>query len=367
MSLSLAALTLAALTASPTTDGLRIATYNVQALSARDSEARFIDVARVIASSGFPAIVALQEIADDDGDAVSANASAEATLQRLVTHVQRAGGPVYRTLSVSPALNADGGPPGANIRSVVLTTLDADGMVAALWPDAPEFNDTRKPLSVRIKVADEAIALLTVHLSASPARAAKRQQQAQHVARWAATERQGARTIVLGDFNATADENVWPTLMQAGLHDTTAAPAFPTHQSGHAFDRIFVGAGLAPLGTAHVMPRTAGSDHALVWVDLQLPHPVQTSAGCCISKRPCYDNGFVLLALTLLLRRRRSAGLNPRKAQSFAQYKATFALCKAQQIAQWARLVGVLSQIFRRNLSDRLFKRRGQHRPRRGA
>lgn len=246
---------------------LRAATYNVGALSARDSHARFTDIAATIERSGFPELLALEEVADDDGLIDSGHTGAKASLGKLAEALIQAGGPVYQVLQFDPVNGSDGGPPGANIRCVLMVNGASATRAAPLFANDPAFSDTRKPLHAQLTMADGTIDVVVVHLSAAPYGKSKRALQAQRLAAWA---RQHAKNdlVVLGDFNATADEPVWPALRAAGLFDTTMTP-LPTHESGHAFDRIFITERLMALQPAQVMPRTAGSDHALVWVPLQ--------------------------------------------------------------------------------------------------
>jgi len=286
-------------------DSIRMASFNVQALSGRDSDVRFEQVAKVIGDSGFPEIVALQEIADNDGDTDSPNTDAGLTLQRLLTQLRKQRGPGYRSLSVAPVANADGGPPGANIRTVVLTTLASGTNTAhVLGTGDPAFDYTRKPLVVQLALQDSTIDVIVVHLSAGPTRREKRRLQAQALARWATEAPRTKNTVLMGDFNADENEDVWPILSFAGFNDSAEVPYAPTHASGHAFDRIWA-TGKASLGPAHVLPRNPVSDHALVWAELRLVAPQPDSIGGCglaHSKPQLPRTWLVLISVALLFK-----------------------------------------------------------------
>jgi endonuclease/exonuclease/phosphatase family metal-dependent hydrolase len=298
-------------TAATATKPMRVATFNVQALSGRDSDERFEQVARVIEQSGFPELVALQEIADNDGETDSHDADAGRTLQRLVSHIQQRKGPSYRILSGVPVVNADGGPPGANIRTVMLSTLwTISSTTRVLGAGAPEFDNTRKPLLVQLAFADSTLNVLALHLSAGPTRRDKRLLQAKALASWASaqdSELRHANTVLLGDFNAEESEDVWPILSVAGFSDSTEIPPKPTHASGHAFDRILVAGKGASLGPAQVLPRNSVSDHALVWTDLCLEESRGEAAGGCnwIVSRPPRSWPWSLLVTFALLQKKR--------------------------------------------------------------
>ncbi|MDX2020521.1 MAG: endonuclease/exonuclease/phosphatase family protein [Deltaproteobacteria bacterium] len=277
----------------------RVATYNVAALSARDSEARFMSIAATIKASGFPEVVALQEVADNDGVVNSGNTRADASLAKLQQAITQAAGPTYKTIQFEPVDNSEGGPPGANIRNVLL--LHANLHVAdveRLFASDAAFNDTRKPLHARVTVQDTAVDIVVVHLSAAPHAEQKRIEQTQRLAAWVRAQRRG-EIIVMGDFNAAHDDLVWPTLRSAGLRDA-AAHVVATHESGQAFDRIFIGDALDAVAPGQVMPQTAASDHALVWVPLQ-QREASVNGGCQYAPRP---SGFGWWPLVLLVCKR---------------------------------------------------------------
>ncbi|GMU65127.1 MAG: hypothetical protein AMXMBFR36_14010 [Acidobacteriota bacterium] len=100
----------------------RIASFNLYNLSAADPRERFERLAEAIVGGlGSPALVALQEVQDDDGSRADAGVvTADGTLGRLVDAVARAGGPSYQFVAIDPELDREGGEPGGNIRVALL-------------------------------------------------------------------------------------------------------------------------------------------------------------------------------------------------------------------------------------------------------
>ncbi|GAB3009888.1 lamin tail domain-containing protein [Amycolatopsis acidiphila] len=100
-------------------DELAVATYNVENLSAVDTEDKFDQLARgIVDNLSSPDIVTLEEIqdnngADGNGDGVVA---ADQTLQKFTDAIVAAGGPRYQWREIDPQEGTDGGEPGGNIR-----------------------------------------------------------------------------------------------------------------------------------------------------------------------------------------------------------------------------------------------------------
>ena len=116
---------------------LRLASYNVENLSARSDDEKYDRLARSIASTlDSPDILALQEIQDDTGPEDDGTVSAELTLGRLRAAIATAGGAVYEQLVIDPVDGADGGQPGANIRVAYLYRPDRIRFVARGMPQA---------------------------------------------------------------------------------------------------------------------------------------------------------------------------------------------------------------------------------------
>lgn len=98
-----------------------LGTFNVENLSAAGPSGRFDGVGDVIARSMHaPAIVALEEIQDDNGPEDDGTVTSKATLTRVIDAVERSGGPRYQPLVIDPENDRDGGQPGANIRVALL-------------------------------------------------------------------------------------------------------------------------------------------------------------------------------------------------------------------------------------------------------
>jgi len=174
---------------------LRIATFNVENLSAESSDDKIAKVAGIVARRlQGPAIVALQEIQDDSGPDDDGTVGADVTLRRLTEAVAAAGGPRYEWRQLDPEDGADGGQPGGNIRNVVLfdpsvvRAVDrGDGSEGASVVDGPRLSasparlfadqaafggdplgrekGTRKPLAVEFETAGRRLFVVDLHLS----------------------------------------------------------------------------------------------------------------------------------------------------------------------------------------------------------
>lgn len=105
---------------------VRVATYNVEVISARDTARIEILADHIVNWMGSPDIIGLQEVADNDGVETSQVVSAELTYQRIVAAISELGGPPYAFADIDPNPNSDGGVPGANIRVGFLYRLDRE-------------------------------------------------------------------------------------------------------------------------------------------------------------------------------------------------------------------------------------------------
>lgn len=161
------------------TEGMRIATYNAENLSAagEGAAARFAAIAgQIVEQLGSPDIIALQEVQDDDGEGASAVVTAATTIQTLIEAIASAGGRAYEAVSYDPTLpNTDGGAPGANIRTVFLVATDStvnvlaserlfdgnDRCDAATNP----FQSSRRPLLMEAEIDGVRFAFVNLHLS----------------------------------------------------------------------------------------------------------------------------------------------------------------------------------------------------------
>lgn len=102
-------------------DHLSIATMNLENLWAGSAAEKFERLAEIIVDRlSSPDVLAVQEVQDDTGPKNDGTVSAELTLTRLVEAIEKAGRVRYEWRSIDPVDNADGGQPGANIRTALL-------------------------------------------------------------------------------------------------------------------------------------------------------------------------------------------------------------------------------------------------------
>ncbi|MDQ3404848.1 MAG: hypothetical protein M3548_15910 [Actinomycetota bacterium] len=100
---------------------LSVATYNVENLSAKDTQAKIDRLAQaVVTNLATPDILSLEEIQDDTGPTNDGVVAADQTLARFVDAIVAAGGPRYQWRQINPVDGADGGQPGGNIRVAFL-------------------------------------------------------------------------------------------------------------------------------------------------------------------------------------------------------------------------------------------------------
>jgi predicted extracellular nuclease len=100
-------------------DELAVATYNVENLSAVDSQDKFDQLAHgIVDNLSSPDIVTLEEIQDNNGANGNGDGVvvADQTLQRFTDAIVAAGGPRYALREIDPQDLKDGGQPGGNIR-----------------------------------------------------------------------------------------------------------------------------------------------------------------------------------------------------------------------------------------------------------
>ncbi|EFC86441.1 endonuclease/exonuclease/phosphatase family protein [Parafrankia sp. EUN1f] len=240
------------------TGDLSIATYNVENLTAGDSDAKFARLAEaVVVNLGKPDILALEEIQDNNGTVDDGVVAADQTVARFIAAIVAAGGPTYDWRSINPNDGTDGGAPGGNIRQVFLfnparTTFvdrpggDANTAVSVLKvrptsnqvylsaspgrinPTSSAWSTSRKPLVGEFLYdGDKQLFVVANHfnskggdypLSAAvqpPVRSSEAQRTSQatevrnFVADLAAKSGNAARVVVLGDIN---DYQFSPTL-----------------------------------------------------------------------------------------------------------------------------------------------------------
>jgi predicted extracellular nuclease len=146
---------------------LTVASYNLENLAPTDTARIAAHASEIFNNLGAPDVVALQEIQDNDGAAVSSVTSASDTLQALVDDLNAlaaaAGGGAHYSYIDNPYLNnnstgtANGGAPGGNIRNAYiyrddrvsfvdgsLQTIGADGS-ALTSADPSQLSDPNNP------------------------------------------------------------------------------------------------------------------------------------------------------------------------------------------------------------------------------
>ena len=226
---------------------LSVATFNVENLDPADGAAKFAELAELIVRNlRSPAIVALEEIQDNNGSVNDATTDATLTYRTLIAAIQSAGGPTYDFRQIDPVDDRDGGEPGGNIRVGFIFRTDlpdlafvnrpggtpttANGVVAAgqgarllyspgrIDPVSPAFANSRKPLAVEFLYRNRRVILIANHFNSKggdqplfgrfqpPARPSEvqRHQQARivndFVDRILAVDPK-ANVVVLGDLN----------------------------------------------------------------------------------------------------------------------------------------------------------------------
>ena len=169
---------------------IRVVTYNVEVLSALDSDRIKTLADHIVNGFAAPDIIGFQEIADNDGVTGKQAASAELTYQGIISAIAALGGPPYGFVDIEPLPDKDGGVPGANIRVGFLYRLDRDlslvdaprgdaqtpidvdtlnGRVALslnpgrIDPTNSAFTNSRKPLVVSFLIEDQPLFVINNH------------------------------------------------------------------------------------------------------------------------------------------------------------------------------------------------------------
>lgn len=278
----------------------RIASYNVENLSARSDAAKVAALGRhVVKVLGSPDLLALQEIQDDSGPADDGVTSGQATLAALVEAIDAAGGPSYQAFELAPEDGADGGQPGGNIRVAFLVRSDgalqpvwraggaADVAVAGVAGEGgapalsqspgrvgvgdPAWRSSRVPLALELRLGSRPLFVVSCHLRSkggdTPLFGAvqppelgsetQRLEQATEVGRFvgALTERDpAALVVVLGDFNDFAFSAPLRRLVERGglVNLTERLPplerwSYIYQGNAQALDHVLVSPGLLAL------------------------------------------------------------------------------------------------------------------------
>jgi uncharacterized protein len=122
---------------------LTVATFNVENLAATNAQSKFDELAGMIVHNlRSPAIVAIEEVQDDNGTVNDGNVSAARTWARLLAAIDAAGGPAYDFRQIDPVNNADGGAPGGNIRVGLMFRTDLPDFRFVDRPGGTSTNDT---------------------------------------------------------------------------------------------------------------------------------------------------------------------------------------------------------------------------------
>jgi uncharacterized protein len=172
---------------------IRVASYNVEVLTAREPN-RLDDLAdQIVNIMGSPEIIGLQEVADNDGIAGTQAISADETYQGIIEAISSLGGPLYGYVDIDPLPGQDGGVPDANIRVGFLYRLDrglslvdaphgdAETAVSVvdqggvpilslnpgrIDPNQPAFSNSRKPLAVMFLLDGKPLYVINNHFNA---------------------------------------------------------------------------------------------------------------------------------------------------------------------------------------------------------
>ena len=356
------------LSAAPGT--LTVASYNLRNFGPADAQ-RALRLARdVVDALHAPAILALQEMQDDDGPADSGETEASRNAQMLSEAIEGAAGPHYVWIDRPPADGADGGQPGANIRVGFLydplRVSLVEGSVQRLSDSDPTdgdaFRGSRKPLAVEIRALGHVFVLVAVHFTSrsggTPAfgavqppivgGASRRLAQAGEVADWIVRRRAalpGALFVVLGDMNEVTDAPPLTRLAAAPASLRDLASGLPAGE-GYSYvfegqaellDHVFVSSALFPhaeLDVVHVNTGflDAASDHdpVLARLDLAaLPEPdVAHLAPAALS---------TLLVLRRKLRGRSRKRAARRRAQTDSVSRKRMRSAAGRSRAVWTR------------------------------
>jgi predicted extracellular nuclease len=233
-------------TAKAKSNQLAVATFNVENLAPQDPQTKFDRLAgQIVTNLRSPDLIAVEEIQDNSGATDDGTVAADVTIAKLVDAIRTAGGPRYRSQSIDPVNDQDGGQPGGNIRQIFLyrtdrglgftsrpggtstssTTVETVGGTVRLSaspgridPTNAAWDDSRKPLVGEFTWQGQTLFVIANHFASKggdqplfgryqpPARSSEvqRHQQAQEVHDFVADLQQAdskAKIIVLGDLN----------------------------------------------------------------------------------------------------------------------------------------------------------------------
>ena len=310
-------------------DILTVATFNVENLDPGDGAAKFAQLAGLIVDNlRSPAIIAVEEVQDNNGATNDGTTDASLTYQTLITAIQAAGGPLYDFRDIPPVNNEDGGEPGGNIRVGFLFRTDVTGLSfrdrpgatpttsnavvpvgdgvrlvyspGRIDPTNAAFNNSRKPLAGEFLYRNRRLILIANHFNSKggdqplfgrfqpPARSSEvqRHQQAQIVNDFVdqilAVDAK-ANIVVLGDLN-DFEFSTTVDLVEGGvlttLLETLPGPerySYVFEGNSQSLDQVLVSRELAKhkpgFDAVHVNAEFAdqASDHdpQVAWLEVQ--------------------------------------------------------------------------------------------------
>ena len=171
---------------------LRIASYNVENLDAKDPDDRFEKLAdQIVNLLKSPDIIGVQEIQDNNGPYEDKIVDASQTWRKIVGAIVEAGGPVYEYRDINPLRNADGGEAGANGRvgflfrtdtgiefidrgeptaTTTVQVVNSTGGIqlninpGRIQPGDASFTNSRKPLVGEFRYQGELFFIINLHL-----------------------------------------------------------------------------------------------------------------------------------------------------------------------------------------------------------
>lgn len=148
-------------------DHLTMANYNLENLSAADTQQKFdILAGDIVYNLQAPDIIGVQEIQDADGVGNGADLSGTITAQRLIDAILAAGGPEYAYIEIAPTTaGSTGGEPGGNIRNGFLYQVDRVSYVtgSAELITGSAYNGSRNPLAASFEFNNQIVTAISVH------------------------------------------------------------------------------------------------------------------------------------------------------------------------------------------------------------
>jgi uncharacterized protein len=167
---------------------IRVASYNIENFTRRDAQKVQTIAGHIGTQLGYPDILTLVEVQDDNGATDDGTLDAGQNLAALTDAIKAKNGPAYNYVTINPANNQDGGEPGGNIRVVILYRSDrgvtftpVQGGTATtplsigeggrlsfnpgrIDPLNPAFRDSRKPLVAEFGFRGQRIIVIGNHL-----------------------------------------------------------------------------------------------------------------------------------------------------------------------------------------------------------